>query len=86
MLQANMSFWPPAWTRENMLLQDYLKLPWPEKKRILLRHGWAFPLAEACSACGNLPPKPVPLSGSFLLDAYFKEQADLHHQNKGGTR
>lgn len=65
------------WTKAGMSQQEYAKLPWNEKKRLLLRHGATFWLREGCKSCGKGLTPPRPFSGSFLLDAYFKQQAEL---------
>src|SRR3990167_2480201 len=69
----NETFYPPVWIRERMDHLQYRALSWPEKKKLLRRHGYAWGLKEACFACGRPIIEQEPLEG-YLLDAWLNSE------------
>lgn len=66
-----------VWEKAGMSQTEYSKLPWKKMKVLLLRHGHTFWLREACSTCGKGIPPPPSFSGSYLFDAWCRDQAEI---------
>lgn len=67
----------PIWELAGIARLDWVKLSWPEKRKHLIKHNWVKVMdAEHDKRFPDHKAPEKTFSGSYLLDAHFRENAE----------